>query len=92
MTARWLALVVALGCGARSDLETPELPPGALDAGTGSDAGTEERTCWPNCTVGHECCLGGCDGPTVPTENGCCECLPGEVSTFDCDQPICGGD
>jgi hypothetical protein len=91
---RWMRLFLAcvvalawLGCGARSELLAPDV---SEDAGPVADAG--ERLCLPNCFIGHECCLGGCDGPRVPTLNGCCTCLPGEVSTFDCDEVHCGGD
>jgi hypothetical protein len=79
--------ILSVACGARSELLAPELDE---DAGAEPDAG--ERMCMPNCTVGHACCLGGCDGPTVPTLNDCCTCLPGEVSTFDCGELNCGGD
>jgi hypothetical protein len=44
----------------------------------------------PNCTVGHQCCLGGCSGPAVPMPSDCCTCLEGEVSSAYCGG-VCGG-
>jgi hypothetical protein len=69
-------------CGAHSDLVTP--------APTQRDGGTEKRACLPNCSVGHQCCLGGCNGPAVVTENDCCTCLEGEISSGECGG-TCGG-
>lgn len=84
-----LALAALLaGCGARSELAAPG---GDGDGGAGGEA-PRERSCLPNCSVGHVCCQGGCDGPTVPLESACCECLSGEVSSADCPGSKCGGD
>lgn len=75
--------------GSRCDYATnlcvgssPSLPDGG---GAGSD-----RTCPPNCTVGHECCAGSCSGPAVQMPNDCCSCLPGEVSSATCGGGHCG--
>jgi hypothetical protein len=82
-----IAVAVLTGCGARSELIAPDLG----DTGTGgSDPG--ERSCLPTCYIGHDCCEGGCGGPTVPLESPCCVCLPGEVSSADCPALECGGD
>lgn len=81
-----VALAAALaGCGARSELVAPELD------GTGGSGGggSGERSCLPNCNVGHLCCQGGCGGPAVPLESDCCVCLAGEVSSADCPDHQC---
>jgi hypothetical protein len=86
-------LVLALGaaaCGARSSISIPE-PQG--DAGAlAADASAEpsQRSCAPDCTIGHECCLGTCDGPAVQLPGDCCSCIAGEISSFDCGG-LCGG-
>jgi hypothetical protein len=77
--------IVTIGCGARSQLDAPEIDAAAPEV----DAG--QRSCAPDCTVGHLCCIGGCDGPPAKTLNDCCVCLAGEVSSFDCGGR-CGGD
>jgi hypothetical protein len=85
-----VALVLA-ACGARSSLaESDPIVDTPIPDASAGDAGAGERHCLPNCTVGDECCIGGCDGPPADTFNGCCTCLPGEVSSFDCDG-LCGG-
>jgi len=48
------------------------------------DAAVEERSCLPNCTVGHQCCIGSCFGPPAETSTDCCECLAGEVDSREC--------
>jgi hypothetical protein len=77
-----LVLVVLGGCGAHSALDEPTVDAGS--GGAGGDAGTSERSCPPDCTVGHECLAGGCDGPAVAMPSDCCSCLPGEVSSSTC--------
>lgn len=80
------ALFVALllsACGARTEIAAPERDAGAKDV-------VEERVCLPNCTVGHACCAGSCAGPPVTTPDGCCSCLPGEVSSMACAGSRCG--
>ena len=82
-----LALPALTGCGARSALVDP-----APDADAGEeDAATPVRACGPDCTIGHHCCVGSCDGPAVVLPSDCCECLPGEVSSFLCTDDTCGG-
>jgi hypothetical protein len=87
-----LGLVAA--CGAKTGLHAPSPSAGgAGGAGTSSSSSTStggERQCAPNCTVGHHCCVGGCSGPAAPTPNDCCTCLPGEVSSIECDFDECG--
>lgn len=84
-----IVIGLAAGCGARTslvvDLETDE----ESSAASSGDAGPAERSCLPNCTVGHQCCIGGCGGPPAVTENGCCACLPGEVNSQQCDNGQC---
>jgi hypothetical protein len=70
-----LLLLLAAGCGTSS-------PPPEDVAG--------DRSCLPECFVGHLCCKGDCDGPTVPLTSSCCECLSGEVSSADCPSAKCG--
>jgi hypothetical protein len=85
----WTLVCVAGGlvsCGARAELDVPE--PSPRPAGEG---GAAERSCLPNCTVGHQCCWGGCSGPAVETEGACCECLDGEVDSSSCPGAVCGG-
>ncbi len=84
LTAFTLAAVLA-GCGARSELVTPDVDDSA-DAGSDTSG---ERSCLPNCSIGHLCCQGGCEGPAVPLESDCCVCLPGEVSSADCPGSEC---
>ena len=74
-------------CGARSELLGARA---GAEGGAGGDGEPEERSCLPNCTVGHLCCQGGCDGPPAPTENDCCECLDGEVNSSECPGNTCG--
>ncbi|APR75248.1 Hypothetical protein A7982_00594 [Minicystis rosea] len=86
LVALLLVLSSLAGCGARSSLPAP-----AVDAGDdGADDASAMRICAPSCTVGHRCCLGDCDGPAVPTENDCCSCLAGEVSSTECPNAACG--
>ena len=83
----FLALTLALGgagCGARASIPEPQ-----SDAGTSVDSGAQ-RVCVPECTVGHECCVGGCDGPAAEMPSDCCTCLPGEVYYSECGYS-CGG-
>jgi hypothetical protein len=77
----------ASACGARSPLDEPDV---RGEAGASADAGP--RSCGPDCTVGHHCCQGSCDGPSVDLPNDCCVCIAGEVSSFDCPDDRCGGD
>lgn len=81
-----LAALLA-GCGARSQLLAPD-ETGEGGAGGGAPC---ERSCLPNCSIGHECCQGGCGGPAVPLDSDCCVCLPGEVSSADCPGGTCAG-
>jgi hypothetical protein len=74
-----LALGLVAACGAKSDLGEP---PGGDD---------NDRSCLPNCTVGHECCVGGCSGPAADTTSDCCECLEGEIDSRSCAGARCGG-
>lgn len=92
----WRAVFPLLGltlgviaCGARSEV----LGPGVTAAGGGGAGGSnvEERTCLPDCTIGHRCCVGSCGGPAVITETDCCSCLDGEVDSGDCPDFTCGG-
>lgn len=80
------ALACVAACGARSELEAPE-----RGRGRGGARGAGERSCLPTCTIGHQCCLGGCAGPAVLTESACCECLDGEVASSACPGATCGG-
>jgi hypothetical protein len=48
------------------------------------DAAVEERACLPNCTVGHQCCIGSCSGPPAETSTDCCACVAGEVDSREC--------
>lgn len=89
MTRRTFALSALLGltaCGARSALIEP-----TIDAGAATDAAPSERSCLPECAVGHECCAGDCDGPAVPMPSPCCSCLPGEINSSQCPDAVCGG-
>ncbi len=83
-------LIVALvagvaACGARSEIGAPE--PGGEVAVPDAAA---EKDCGIECTIGHACCAGGCDGPAVPVLNDCCPCQPGDVSSTMCGN-TCGG-
>lgn len=84
------AAVLVEACGARTELPAPQDSGAAGGPGSSSATGLE-RICLLNCTVGHQCCIGGCDGPAAETLNDCCKCLPGEVSSTDCGEPACGG-
>ncbi|MFO0592890.1 MAG: hypothetical protein U0441_35430 [Polyangiaceae bacterium] len=95
MRTLWRALpalfgltMTAFACGARSEIEEPSIAAGG--GGSGGAAPTE-RTCAPNCTIGHRCCQGGCGGPAAITVNDCCLCFPGEVSSATCSSGVCGG-
>jgi hypothetical protein len=85
-----LMALLAAGCGARTSLvvddKADETSTGSASSG---DASPPERSCLPNCTFGHQCCIGGCGGPPAVTENDCCTCLPGEVSSQECDDFQC---
>ncbi len=83
----WFVVCVS-ACGARSPLDAPLVPDEEIDASV--DAGP--RSCAPDCTVGHHCCEGSCDGPSVDLPSDCCVCVAGEVSSFDCPDDRCGGD
>jgi hypothetical protein len=91
--SRLLILALALAaaaCGARSSIPDPGSGAGSSTADT-STSGDEQRSCPPNCTFGHECCAGSCDGPAVALPSDCCSCLPGEVnSSLECGG-LCGG-
>lgn len=69
-----LLLLLAAGCGTSSP--APEDVAG-------------DRSCLPECLVGHQCCKGGCDGAAVPLTSSCCECLTGEVSSAECPGAKC---
>ena len=82
-------LAVALAaCGARSEVLEPDP---ATNPGADGGGGAAERVCLPNCSVGHECCVGGCGGPAVATDTACCTCLDGEVDSSTCPGATCGG-
>lgn len=83
-----LALTV-VACGARSEILAPDVEEGAGGDGGGAPVG--ERACLPSCTVGHACCVGGCDGPAAVTESDCCACLDGEANSTTCPGAACGG-
>jgi hypothetical protein len=86
--ALWVStFACACACGARSELS---LPDGDATSGDGGE-GASERLCAPNCTIGHQCCIGGCDGPAANTPSPCCSCLPGEVDSSQCSEGRCGG-
>jgi hypothetical protein len=83
-----LLSLVATSCGARTGL------PDENDSGApmGGAAAGGERSCLPTCTIGHQCCVGGCDGPPAELPNDCCTCIEGEVDSRDCDDDDgCGG-
>ena len=82
-----LTTASASACGARSSLPVPE---GTGGEGTGGEA-SQERICPSNCTIGHQCCIGGCDGPPAVMENDCCHCVNGEVNSNQCGG-TCGGE
>jgi hypothetical protein len=87
------AVLVALtlaACGADTGLGDPALDAGGGGA-DGGDAAAPVRGCPPECAVGHHCCVGSCDGAAVVLPSDCCECLPGEVSSFQCANDTCGG-
>lgn len=54
------------------------------------DDASAGRSCLPNCTVGHECCVGSCSGPAASMPSDCCACLPGEVNSTTCSGGRCG--
>lgn len=84
-----IALTI-VACGARSEIAAPEVAEDSGEGGSGGTA-TTPRSCAPNCTIGHRCCVGGCSGPAAATENDCCECLDGEVNSSNCPAAVCGG-
>ena len=47
------------------------------------------RIC-PECTIGHQCCMGGCGGLPVPLPSDCCSCLADEVDSMTCSNGMCG--
>ncbi len=78
---RWyVSLLILTACGARTQLGAP-LDAGPADATTDVE---EERDCAFDCYIGHQCCVGGCNGPPAPMPNDCCSCLPGEISSLTC--------
>lgn len=89
--ARTILVVIGLaaGCGARTSLVVDRETDEESSAASSGDASPPERSCLPNCTIGHKCCIGGCGGPAAVTENDCCACLPGEVSSQLCDDGQC---
>lgn len=76
-----VVVLVVAGCGARTELAGSNVD-ASVDA-TASDA-SEERDCEIECFIGHECCIGGCDGPPASMPNDCCACLPGESNSMTC--------
>jgi hypothetical protein len=66
-----------------SDAAPETSPPTTFDAGG--------RICPSNCTVGHQCCKGGCGGIPAAMPSSCCSCLPGEVDSMQCTNGKCGG-
>jgi hypothetical protein len=77
-------LLLLAGCGTtvtRQDNQSTSTAGG----GAGAD-----RSCLPECFVGHQCCKGSCDGPALSLPNDCCECLEGEVSSAECASGECG--
>ena len=91
--------VVFAACGGKTDVPTGD--PNANEGGVDSpaeatpdvgqpDVDTGGRVCPPNCTVGHQCCKGGCGGLPVPMFNSCCSCLAGEVDSLTCTNGKCG--
>ena len=83
------ALIAVAACGARSSLLGEEIDAGDLPL-DGSAPDAAERSCLPECAIGHLCCRGGCDGPAVPLPSDCCRCLDGEVSSAECQDGKCG--
>jgi hypothetical protein len=81
--------LTVIACGARSEIMDPDVE--AASGGGGGEAPAGERMCLPNCTIGHECCVGGCGGPAAVTENDCCACLDGEIESSTCPGAVCGG-
>ena len=84
-----LVACLASGCGARTALPTDQETDEPSTGATTGDAGPQERICAPNCTIGHQCCVGGCGGPPAVTETDCCACLPGEVNSQECEDGQC---
>jgi len=95
-SALLLAVLAAAApaCGSRTgfqEADTAEVPDGTAEVPDASiDTAPRARTCLPNCTVGHRCCVGGCNGPAAITANDCCQCLPGETSSQSCPHDRCG--
>lgn len=88
-----LTLALVVSCGARTPVDAPEVDGGGASDAAVEDGSSGERECPPDCTIGHQCCVGSCDGPAVPMPNDCCACLPGEVNTITegCSGDMCGG-
>jgi len=76
-----LGFTATTGCGARTPLELSDED---SSSEVEPDAGGGERSCPPNCTVGHACCFGSCGGPAAEMPSDCCSCLPGEVDSREC--------
>jgi hypothetical protein len=93
-----VAAVVFAACGGKTD--DPTSDPSQNEAGAdapaeatpdvGVDVDTGGRICPPNCTVGHQCCKGGCGGLPAPMPSDCCSCLSTEVDSMTCGGK-CGG-
>lgn len=85
-------MICLSACGARTPLEeTDGTGGGGTTSSTVATTGaTMERSCGPNCTVGHQCCVGGCSGPAAKTLNDCCVCFSNEVNSMICPGSKCG--
>ena len=82
-----LAAIVA-ACGSRTGFETAATQEGATDAA--ADGSTPKRTCAVTlCTIGHQCCIGGCAGPPAIMPSDCCPCLSSEVNSQSCPHGRC---
>jgi hypothetical protein len=95
-----VAGVLFAACGGKTDVPTGDPSEGGNDSGGGPDIGqpdvgqpdvdTGGRICPPNCTVGHQCCKGGCGGLPAPMPSDCCSCLSTEADSNTCGGK-CGG-
>jgi hypothetical protein len=87
-TALGFVLTLLAACGSRTGFETDVEP--AADASAPDGAAPAKRSCAVTlCTIGHECCVGGCAGPAAVMPSDCCPCLPGEVSSQTCPRGRC---